>query len=150
MRGPNLLSRVPLTKKATILAIGVLIGASQPVTAQENADAQRSTLSGVFTRDQANRGRDIYAGMCQSCHSAASHTGVAFANSWGGRRLSDFFAFVREKMPKNDPGSLSPEDYTLVIAHILRLNGMPTGFDELPADSIALRSIRIEVRQKAP
>ena len=150
MKSPPLLSRFLFARTAAILVVGGLLGASQPAYGQLSGDAARSTLSGVFTRDQANRGRDIYAGMCQSCHAAASHTGVAFINSWGGRRLSDLFAFVSEKMPKNDPGSLSPEDYTLVIAHILRLNGMPAGFEELPADSLALRNIRIEVRPKAP
>jgi hypothetical protein len=85
--------------------------------------------------------------MCQSCHTTASHTGVIFNNTWAGRPLSDLFAYVAEKMPKNEPGSLTREEYADVVAHILRLNGMPIGFDELPADSIALRQIKIEVRR---
>lgn len=110
------------------------------------AGAERTTLTGVYTRDQANAGRDVYAGRCQSCHTAASHTGPVFANSWAGRTLSDLFAFVSERMPKDAPGSLTPEECTQVIALILRLNGMPAGDDDLPADTAALRHIRIAVR----
>ncbi|MFN8573293.1 MAG: cytochrome c [Gemmatimonadaceae bacterium] len=115
--------------------------------AQDSTNGSRSTLEGVYTREQANRGRDVYAGMCQSCHALASHTGVVFNNTWAGKPLSDLFAFVSEKMPKNEPGSLTREEYAQVIAHILRLNGMPPGFDELPTDSLALHQIRIDVKK---
>jgi hypothetical protein len=107
----------------------------------------RSTLAGVYTREQANLGRDLYAGMCRSCHSEASHTGDTFASFWAGRPLSDLFAFVSQRMPKNEPGSLSQDEYTQVVAHLLRLNGMPAGFEELPADSVALKQIRIDLRK---
>lgn len=142
--------RVLFAVMIALFPIALLLVCAGPLRAQDGTNAARSTLSGVYTRDQANRGRDIYAGMCQSCHTAASHSGVTFANSWGGRRLSDLFAFVSEKMPKNEPGSLSREEYALILAHILRMNGMPAGFDELPADSLALRRIQIEVRQREP
>ena len=106
--------------------------------------APRSTRAGVYTAEQARRGRDIYAGMCQSCHPAASHTGVTFKNSWGGRPLSDLFAFMRERMPKNEPGSLAPEEYADVLAYLLSLNAMPAGTLELQPDSLALKRIRID------
>lgn len=115
-----------------------------------DATGMRSTISGVFTREQANRGRDVYAGMCQSCHAASSHTGEIFAGFWAGKTVGDLFAYIAEKMPKNEPGSLSREEYADVVAHLLRLNGMPAGYDELPTDSIALQHIRIELRKKAP
>lgn len=104
----------------------------------------RSTRAGVYTAAQANRGRDIYAGMCQSCHPAASHTGVTFRNTWGGRPLSELFGFMRERMPKNEPGSLLPEEYADVLAYLLKLNAMPAGEHELIPDSSALKRIRID------
>ena len=111
--------------------------------------AKRTTLSGVYTREQANAGRDVYAGMCQSCHALASHTGETFASWWAGKSVSDLFSFVSEKMPKNAPGSLSPEEYASVVALLLRMNGMPAGEDELPPDTLALKRIRIELKKRA-
>src|SRR5437867_13016755 len=55
---------------ACILALG-----ARDAVAQTRASPP-STLNGVYTAEQAVRGRDLYAGMCQSCHTAASHTGV--------------------------------------------------------------------------
>ena len=131
---------------ACILAIPARDGAAQgqrPVPA-------RSTLAGVYSAEQATRGRDVYAGMCQSCHTTASHTGVAFKNTWSGRPLSELFGYVRERMPKNDPGSLSPEEYADVIAYLLRLNQMPAGQAELLPDSLALKTIRIDTVSSGP
>lgn len=128
-------------------AVFAILWTTTAVAQSSSPSEQRSTLAGVYTRDQANAGRDIYLGICQSCHTAASHTGATFANSWVGRPLSDLFAFVSEKMPKSAPGSLSPEEYASVVAQLLRLNGMPAGDDELPADTVALKRIRIEIRK---
>ena len=108
------------------------------------ASSSRSTRTGVYTRAQATRGRAVYAGMCQSCHSPASHTGVTFANWWNGHPASDLFGFISERMPKNDPGSLSGEQYADVVAYLFQMNGMPPGKTELPADSTALSAIRID------
>jgi quinoprotein glucose dehydrogenase len=113
--------------------------------AQVARDPARTTRSGVYTAAQAGRGADVYAGMCRSCHSAASHTGVTFAKWWKGRTLADLFTYVSERMPKNDPGSLAPEQYADVVAYLLRLNAMPAGAAELVPDSVALAAVRIDV-----
>lgn len=105
---------------------------------------------GVYTREQWQRGRDVYAGMCAGCHPAATHVGPVFNTRWAGKRVAELFGFVKEQMPKNDPGSLSWEQYVDAIAYIFRLNGMPVGLDELPADSLALTSIRIDSSLTAP
>jgi hypothetical protein len=85
--------------------------------------------------------------MCLSCHPAVTHTGPQFVEAWNGKRLGDLFSFVVERMPKNDPGSLSQREYADVIAYILRLNGMPAGPRDLPSDSLALNAIRLEFRK---
>ena len=109
-----------------------------------------STRNGVYNVEQAARGRDVYAGMCQSCHTTASHTGVAFKNTWSGRPLSDLFGYIRERMPKNEPGSLTPEEYVDILAYLLRLNQMPAGARELPPDSLVLSRIRIDTVKAQP
>ena len=118
--------------------------------AQEPADGQRSTGQGVYNREQWLRGRDVYAGLCAGCHPAITHTGPTFTRSWSGKNLAELFGFLRERMPKNEPGSLSEQEYVDVMSYMLRMNGMPTGIDELPADSVALTRIRIDSSRVAP
>ena len=120
----------------------VRVGAAQ----QQAPAAHRSTQAGVYSATQATRGQDVYAGMCKSCHTAASHTGVAFRKSWDGRSLSELFGYISTKMPKNEPGSLAPEEYADVLAYLLKLNEMPEGAVELPADTTVLGAIRIDTR----
>ena len=102
-----------------------------------------TTLSGVYTTEQASRGKEVYAGYCINCHTAASHTGATFRKWWAGRRMSELFEFVSGRMPKNEPGSLAPEEYADVIAYLMKMNVMPPGKEELPADAEELRKIRI-------
>lgn len=103
-----------------------------------------STLSGAYTTQQAARGKDVYAGNCRSCHTPTSHTGAMFATWWQGKRLADLFTFVSTQMPKNDPGSLSPEDAADVVAYLLQINGMPPGKAEVYPDADSLERFRIE------
>jgi mono/diheme cytochrome c family protein len=108
-----------------------------------------STLSGVYTDEQASRGKDVYAGSCRSCHTPASHTGATFNKWWRGKQLSDLFLFVSTRMPKNDPGSLAPDDVADVMAYLLKMNAMPVGKEELPPDADSLKKIRIETKRSS-
>ena len=133
------------------LALGLCILAAPRVaggqTAAKKGPPARSTLSGVYTAAQANRGKNVYSGMCKQCHTVESHTGATFAKWWAGKQLSDLFMYVTQNMPKNDPGSLAPEDYADVMAYLLRMNAMPTGKQELPPDPDELQKIRISVKR---
>jgi mono/diheme cytochrome c family protein len=108
-----------------------------------------STLNGVYTDEQASRGKDVYAGSCRSCHTPASHTGATFSKWWRGKHLSDLFLFVSTRMPKNDPGSLAPDDVADVMAYLLKMNAMPVGKEELPPDADSLKKIRIETKRSS-
>lgn len=124
-----------------ICSVGVL-------SAQTNSNV--STKDGVFTREQALRGQDVYAGNCKSCHTPESHTGPVFTSRWNGKPLLELYVYVRDLMPKNDPGTLSPEENADVIAYILRMNRLPMGDVDLPADTAALKRIRFQVGAVKP
>ncbi|HKS06150.1 MAG TPA: c-type cytochrome [Gemmatimonadaceae bacterium] len=101
-----------------------------------------STRLGVYTAAQAAEGYDVYLGMCNSCHAGlGNHSGEIFKQRWGDRALSELFDYMSEYMPKNDPGSLSPEDNARVIAYLLKVNGMPAGKTALPTDHAALERL---------
>jgi mono/diheme cytochrome c family protein len=109
-----------------------------------------STLDGLYTDEQASRGKDVYLNSCRSCHTPASHTGATFNKLWRGKHLSDLFAYVSTRMPKNDPGSLAPEDVADVMAYLLKMNAMPVGPNELPADIDSLKQYRIDAKPTSP
>jgi mono/diheme cytochrome c family protein len=117
-----------------------------PSAVVAQADTPRTTHAGVYSAAQAERGKMQYAVSCRSCHTAASHTGVTFAKWWKDRTLADLFGYMSTQMPKNDPGSLEPDQYADVVAYLLRMNAMPAGRADLLPDSSALAQIRIVIR----
>ena len=142
--------RLSLQRAGLIAAL-----AASPALAQDTTKpAERTTQAGVYTAEQATRGRDLFMGSCKSCHAPSTQTGSAFARSWGNRPLLDLFKYVSEKMPDNDPGSLAPDVNADILAYLLQLNAMPVGTVVLAPDSTALRDIKLEFKDstavKAP
>ena len=129
--------------------VSAMILSAGALPAQTNGGG-KSTHDGVYTREQALRGQDVYAGNCKSCHTPESHTGPIFTSRWNGKPLLELYAFVRDLMPKNDPGTLSPEEYADVVAYLLRMNRLPLGDVDLPPDTVALKAIRIQVGSAKP
>jgi mono/diheme cytochrome c family protein len=135
-------------KRRIGIAVGLLCALGHEAAAQKDSGAaQRPASSGVYTTEQATRGEEAYGANCMGCHTTASHMGDTFANSWGGRPLSELYGFIKAAMPKTEPGSLAPEEYASIVAYILKLNGMPAGKQPLPADSAALGRIRIDPKK---
>jgi cytochrome c5 len=124
-------------------------GEAQSGTGGQAGAPMQSTKSGVFTAPQAARGEETYMGVCVACHPAGTYKTAIFRETWNGRALSELFDQVKEKMPKNAPASLTPEEYAQVVAYLLKINGVPAGETELPADSDALKKIRIEMASGA-
>jgi mono/diheme cytochrome c family protein len=138
-------NRGTLTTRAAFGAACLLLLAATGAVAQKS---EKSTAAGVYTLEQATRGADVFAGMCKSCHATDQHTGPTFMKAWGDRPLAELFVYLATKMPKNDPGSLPPEEYSQVLAYLLKLNGMPAGPTELPTDSLLMKNIRFEATEK--
>lgn len=137
---------VPIRLLVLLAAIG---GPWAGAVAQSQDGEPRSVKTGVYSDAQALRGRELYALQCRSCHTPESHTGAIFDSWWGGRLLSDLFEYVQERMPKNEPGSLTPQEYADVVAYLLRMNRLPSGSDELSTDVAQLRRIRIDKAGKS-
>jgi len=117
--------------------------------AQSPGGEMRSTMAGVYTQDQAEQGREVFGGLCRSCHTSPAHT-PEFKASWTGRPLSGLFEFVRDEMPKDNPGTLTAREIVLAVAYTLNALGMPPGDTELPADPAALARIRIDTVLASP
>ena len=123
------------------------------VFADAAAAAAPGAQDGVYTAEQAARGEALYGEQCASCHGpiraivpevAALLGDHTFRNTWRGRRLGELFEFIRETMPQDAPGTLTPPQTADLVAHILSGNRLPAGEPPLPDDPEQLPHILFE------
>jgi mono/diheme cytochrome c family protein len=133
-------------------AVGLAEGRSKFIPAQGAAkEGGRTVLDGVYTPEQADRGKGLYTQSCAGCHSADLRgNGTApslvegdFAFQWADASVGELFEQIRKLMPSDRPNSLPPQSYADIVAYILQSNQFPTGMMELPPDAAALMQIRI-------
>ena len=54
------------------------------------------------------------------CHSISEFRGGGFRLAWAGFTVGDLFQPISTLMPKDDPGSLSPEESSAIVSYLLR------------------------------
>jgi mono/diheme cytochrome c family protein len=104
----------------------------------------KTTNSGVYTAEQAERGKKVFDAKCTACHDTARFTGDTFLDPWAGKPLKDVWDIASGTMPEDNPGSLQQQEYGDIIAYFLHLNAFPTGDVELKGDAAAMAAIKIE------
>ena len=57
--------------------------------------------------------------------------------------MGELFELLTATMPKNDPGSMTDQEYVDIIAYVLKGGGFPSGRAELPPDADALSGITL-------
>jgi cytochrome c len=116
------------------------------------AQGTRTVWDGVYNEAQSNRGKDLYTGQCATCHgaqltgadSAPPLAGPEFLSAWNGMTVGDLAARIRRTMPQDDPGTLSPQQNSDIVAYILSVNKFPAGKDELAKETEPLKQIKIQ------
>lgn len=124
-----------------VLSIAGLLGA---VTLSTLGQEHRSSQDMVYSDAQAREGRTLYREACEACHAADEFVGPDYMMSWTGQSAADLFNVIRDTMPEEAAGSLSPDETAALVAHLFRLNGMPAGETALDSDAASLKEIRIE------
>ena len=98
-----------------------------------------STLDGIYTDAQAERGRGVFLDVCAECHSTSDWTEDGFLERWNGESVWRFWHYIYEQMPNGEPPyTLERQEVTDAVAFILRLNGVPTGPAELGTEDEAI------------
>jgi quinoprotein glucose dehydrogenase len=116
---------------------------------------RRTTWDGVYTDEQATRGKALYARSCAGCHKAdlrgdgqaPSLIEEDFAFQWGNETVGELFRRIRTLMPSDRPNSLPAESYRDIVAFILQANAFPPGPTELSVDADALNQILIAAKR---
>jgi quinoprotein glucose dehydrogenase len=119
------------------------------------AQPTKSIWDGVYTEEQANRGKQGYADQCASCHGpeltggemAPALSGGDFMSDWDGLTVGDLFERIRISMPQNAPGSLSGQQNADILAFVLASNKFPSGSTELAKEAMILKTIKFEAKK---
>lgn len=114
--------------------------------------ASRSVWDGVYTKEQAVRGRTAYGSLCARCHgdallggeSSPPLVGEDFLDKWNGKTVGELVERTRKTMPSDGPGKISRRQTTDMIAYLLSENAYPAGKTELEPDPTVLEEIQIQ------
>jgi hypothetical protein len=114
----------------------------------------KSTLDGVYSDLQADRGEREYGRACSHCHGLSLEGDGAreiptlvsdqFIRRWRGKTVQALFDSLMRSMPADDLGSLTPRMTADMIAYLLRANHAPPGDAPLSSEPDALAKIVIE------
>ena len=112
------------------------------------AQGARTVRDGVFTDAQAGRGQAIYQKQCASCHGGKLEgsqgpplTADVFIGHWQTQPLSELAGKIRNTMPADAVGTLTPQQSADLVAFILKTGGFAAGKTELAADEAVLGKI---------
>lgn len=140
-----------------IVSAGLLVAAGiGAFRAARAADTPKTTMDGVYTAAQAERGKTQYGQSCATCHmddlsgsgQALPLAGDEFMGTWEGQSVADLMGLIHDTMPQDKPGTLTPEQTLDTIAYLLQYNQFPPGKEELKNDPAELKNIIIT--KKAP
>jgi mono/diheme cytochrome c family protein len=114
-----------------------------------HAQQPRTARDGVYTDAQARRGQAVYSERCSTCHGATLGGDVGpplagddFIKVWGGP-LSELVNKIRNTMPANDPGKLTPQQSADIVAYMLQVAKFPAGRAELSAEEAVLKQVTL-------
>lgn len=122
-----------------LFVIAAIAAVAQVLAAQ---DGPTSVQAGVYTDAQADRGEKLFSEACIVCHQPEEFSDGGYMDGWSEQNVNDFVEFVRSTMPEDNPGRLKRREYIDIITYFFKLNGLPTGENELERE--ALRQIQIE------
>ena len=123
------------------------VAAAATALAQTADTGGKTIWDGVYTSEQADRGRLALQQRCTACHADSEWSSATFINRWAGRSIVTLYDNIRLTMPYNAPAGLSREEYSDIVATMLRLNGAPAGEVPLPSDVEGLQRIAVTPKQ---
>jgi len=132
--------------RSAVVALVALLACGVGLRAQDTP----RIWQGVYTTDQADRGKAIFDTTCLRCHgedlagnTAPALKGDRFQTSWGGDVVESLFTKVRDTMPPNFGTILDDQVKLDIVTYILQVNGFPSGNSALLVGSADLATTQI-------
>ena len=120
------------------------------VSGQTPGGTETTVRDGVYSQEQAKRGRTAYDAKCASCHDGGTMGpelwGDPFQVQWENKYVREFFGRIQTTMPEDAPGTLSENEVLDIVAYVLQTNGFPAG-DKAIESASALATMKF-VRKK--
>ena len=111
------------------------------------ANAEPRTVNdGVYTKDQAKVGEELYAAQCLICHDKKYFRPVL--KRWEGQPLGILYTVMSTSMPESNPGFMTEKEYVDILAYILSLSRYSAGDTELDYQNGALDEVIVEARKR--
>ena len=128
------------------LAVLFVAGLATPVAQRAG---EKQMWDGVYTAAQAARGKALFQNSCSRCHNPeliGSERGPAlkgelFWSHWEDDALLTLFTKIRDTMPQGGIESVPDEGKLDILAHILSMNEVPAGPEELSLKPGVLENI---------
>lgn len=125
--------------------------AQADISADAEAAGERTIFDGVYTAEQAERGKGFFNSDCASCHANSARgssaapglIGYTFDSKYAEQPLYNYFDFMRTNMPPGNAGWFIDQEYADIVAYLLSLHGAPAGDSELEGTEEALSAIMI-------
>ena len=141
----------PTTMAAPIL----LVSAEAAMTPATGGGNGVDAAPALYTAEQASTGKQKFADNCAQCHgdnlegmAGPALKGDLFASAKANFHVGDIFSIVAKNMPSTQPGSLSHEDYTQIMAFLLQQNGYPAGPSPLVFETALTSTVPLVYRGK--
>jgi mono/diheme cytochrome c family protein len=139
----------PIARAPFVLATFLVFA---PLVCLEAQESRRTVWDGIYSEEQAARGRQLYKQSCGHCHrddltgggsevGAPPLRGPIFFYRWLHQPVAEMFLTIGATMPQNQPDSLTPQTVADIVSFLLQENEMPAGPAELPADLEALKTM---------
>ena len=120
-------------------AIAVAVVAVTLVTATfgQTSGNEATVRDGVYSADQAKRGRAVYVDKCATCHDGGTMGpelwGDTFLAQRASKNVRGFYDRIQDTMPEDNPGSLTEAELLGIIAFVIQQNGFPAGEKPIPS-----------------
>jgi len=123
----------------------IFLALSVPAVDAQSTAPGKTILDGVYSNEQATRGRAAYAAACGKCHgsalegiSAPALLGDRFFERWREAPIELIYSFIRQSMPPTFEANAGPRvsdrNYLDILTYILKVNGYRAGPSELTSD----------------
>jgi mono/diheme cytochrome c family protein len=139
---------LPPALLAAVVAASVAGAARPSASLAAAARVTRGDSVLLYSSEQAERGKAVFARTCKECHELEEFTGNDFRGKWDTRTVWELYEQIRTTMPDGNPGTLPREEYADVLAHLLAGNGLPAGPSALVADSAGLSAVTLPLPPK--